>query len=238
MKVPIVKEYGSWVVAALSFTAGMAIGFMTPPVGIKPETVTALLLSVFGIFFLINSKGAFSSFLKSSHRKTNLVWLLFFSGSGVLLLGPVMFRADSHILLFVPLIGLYIVLLSAGREQNLIAQLTGFSLLTLSAPIAFFAASGTISYRLYGAVLIYYAAGPIKVRFRLRRRTFHRLLMLCYCMFSLYMYRRLALPIVTLLPFLENIASVLWVREERLKTTGGIEFAKAIVFTVMLIIFW
>jgi hypothetical protein len=39
-------------------------------------------------------------------------------------------------------------------------------------------------------------------------------------------------------PLLENIATALWLREEKLSTTGYTELAKGILFIVLTGIFW
>ncbi len=238
IKVPIVKEHGSWVVSGLSFAAGMIIGFFTSHGYQEPEIFFNVLLTFTGLAFLINSKSPLSSLIKRSGKENALSWFLFFAVGGSLLLMPFLFKGLSSFIFFSPIVILYVILLYAGKEHNLVAELTGFSLLTLSAPVAYFAAAGVVSYRLYLAVFIYYVAGIFEVRVKTRRRFSYRLFMVLYCLLALILYRFINVSVFVLLPLIENIFSAIWLREEKLKITGNIEFAKGIMFTAILVYFW
>jgi hypothetical protein len=237
MKIPVVKEHGSWVVSALSFVAGFATGAAShrafPDAGMLPG-----LLTLAGLALLINSKSPMASLLKGARTGKSLAWFLVFTVSGCLLLFPFMLNGFRSFVIFSPLLLLYVILLYGGRERNLLTELTGFSLLTLPAPVAYFVATGSISYRLYLAVFIYFAAGVFKVRATTRRDAVYRLLMVFYCAVCPVTYFILGLPVIVLLPLLENVFSAIWTGERPLSMIGNTEFAKGIIFVVLLIMVW
>jgi hypothetical protein len=45
-------------------------------------------------------------------------------------------------------------------------------------------------------------------------------------------------PVIVLLPLIENIWTVLMMREEKLKTTGYIELIKSVIFVILLSFNW
>lgn len=237
MNIPVVKEHGSWVVSALSFGAGFAAGSLDPRAYRAPGVVTVL-LTFAGLALLINSKSPLSSFLRGARNGKSLAWFLVFTISGCLLLLPFMLKGFRSFIVFSPLVMLYVVLLRSGRERSLISELTGFSLLTLPAPVSYFVATGFISHRLYLAMFIYFAAGVFKVRARTERGTLFRLLMVIYCVLCPFTYILLGIPVIALLPLVENLFSAIWWREKPLKTIGNIEFAKGIIFVSIFLLVW
>jgi len=240
MKIPIVKEWGSWAVFIFSCTAGIVTGFSTYPWQTGRDFSVAALLSILGFVFLINAKSPLSSVLRSKgQRKEHLLWFLFFSFAGFALLIPFLTDGLKLFLFFPPLVLAYAVLLSLGKEHNILTELIGFALLTLSAPIIYFVITGEMSLRLYLAVYMFFAAGVFKVRARIKRTSAYRWLMVLYCAvsFTVFFYY-LNISAVVLLPLFENVASVLWMRGEKLRTTGNTELLKGVVFTVLLGFFW
>jgi hypothetical protein len=205
MKVPFVKEWGSWVVFISSCLAAFVAGFKTRPW----ETITE-----------------------------HWLWLLFFSLVGLILMLPFLLAGIKEFSVFSFLIISYIIILSLGREHHIIAELNGFALLTLSAPIVYFVISGEMSLRLYIAVMLFFAAGVFKVRVRLKKNLFYRRVMVIYCAAVLLVFYLLAIPVILLLPLIENIISVILMREERLRITGYTEMVKGIAFIILIATFW
>lgn len=239
MKIPVVKEHGSWAVFIFSCAAAIVTGVMTRPWQSGKDFSFGLLFTVLGLVFLINSKNPLTSVLRTkAQKRENIIWLVFFSLAGLILLLPFLLGGMKTFLFFSPLILSYVVLLYAGKEHNLITELNGFALIALSAPIVHFVITDEISFRLYLAVLIFFGAGVFKVRARLKKTFTFRFLMILYCITSLFAYHYLGIAIIILLPLLENIVSVLWMREEKLKTTGNIELIKGVIFTTLLGFFW
>lgn len=239
MKIPILKEYGSWAVFIFSCASGIITGLSTKPWHAGRDVSVAILLTVLGLVLLINTKNPFLSLIRTKgQNREHLLWFMFFCIGGFSLLIPFLAGEIKTFLLFTPLILGYAILLSSGREHLFLAELSGFSLLALSAPIVYFAITGEISFRLYLAVLIFFAAGVFKVRAILKKTFLYRGLMVFYCAAALVFFFYMDVSAFMLLPFTENIASVLRMKEERLRTTGNKELIKGLVFTVLLGFFW
>ncbi len=133
---------------------------------------------------------------------------------------------------------IYILLLFLGREHHLFTEITGFALLVLSAPAVYFVITGDLQIRLYLAVLIFFTAGVLKVRVRLRKSLFYRWTMIAYCAVSIFLFYLLDISVLLLLPLAENVIYVIRIREEKLRMTGNIELSKGVVFTFLLGFFW
>jgi hypothetical protein len=238
MKIPVVKEWGSWAVFSSSCLAGLITGLKTRPwLTDRPfAAVTALTIS--GLAFLINSKYPLASALRSKGKKEHVLWFLFFALTGFALLTPFLIEGIKTFQFFAILIASYIVLLSSGKEHHLAAELNGFALLTISAPVVYFAVTGEMSWKLYIAVTVFFSAGVFKVRLRLRRTPLMRIVMILYCIAAAVIFYALAISVLILLPFLENIMTSLWMREERLRTTGNMELLKSVIFIILVGLFW
>lgn len=203
------------------------------------EFSVSILLTVLGLTFLINSKNPLSSFLRARERKKEyFLWFVFFTLIGFLLLIPFLTEGIKKFLIFSVLVLSYIILLARGKEHALISELNGFALITLSAPISYFVITGEMALRLYICVFIFFAAGVFKVRARLKKNFTYRSVMILYCAVSSGLFYLLKISPFILLPLIENIISVIWMKEERLRTTGNTELIKGIIFTILLAFFW
>jgi hypothetical protein len=240
MKIPIVREHGSWAVFIFSSAAGITIGLMTRPWQTGREFSLVTLLTVLGLVLLINSKNPLLSAVRSQGgRREHLLWFGVFGSSGLILLSPFLIEGLKHFFIFSLLILSYVILLFRGREHDLLTEINGFALLSLSAPIIYFVITGDLSLRLYSTVFLFFAAGVFKVRARLKKTAPYRWIMVFYCIFSLpVFYFLLEIPVIVLLPFLENVISVARMRDEKLRTTGNTELIKGIIFTILLGYHW
>lgn len=166
MRIPIVKEYGSWAVFVLSCLAALTAGLLTHPWESEREFFNETVLTILGMAFLINSKNPFASLLRAKsdssssegRKKEHLLWFLFFSMVGLAFLTPFLIDGLKQFSVFFLLIIIYVLLLSAGKEHHLMAELNGFALLTLSAPIVYFVITDGMSMKLYAAVLIFFCS--------------------------------------------------------------------------------
>ncbi|MEF9437910.1 MAG: hypothetical protein L0922_03880 [Candidatus Mariimomonas ferrooxydans] len=95
-----------------------------------------------------------------------------------------------------------------------------------------------MSLRLYLVVFIFFAAGVFKVRVRIKKTSQHRWLMIIYCAASLFFFSLLNVSAIMLLPFSENVIYALWMRDEKLKTTGNIELIKGVIFIILFGFYW
>jgi len=238
MKIPVVKEWGSWVVFFTSCLAGLITGLQTRPWLEGREFSTLTALTVLGMAFLINAKNPLASAIRSKGKKEHVTWLLFFTLSGLVLFIPFLAEGAGRFLLFAALIVSYIILLSSGKEHHIATELNGFALLTVAAPAVYFAVTGEMSWKLYLAVTVFFSAGVFKVRLRLRKTPVSRWVMVLYCAAALTIFSLLNISVIILLPLVENIMTAIWLREEKLRTTGNIELAKSIAFLALTGLFW
>ncbi len=250
MKIPVVKEYGSWAVFGSSCLAALFAGMMTRPRESGGDFIATALMTITGLSFLINAKIPFSALIRSkaftesgesetgNRNKENLYWFLFFMLAGLGLLIPFLINGFSYFIGFTLLVVSYSICMAKGKEHYLIAEINGFALLTLSAPIIYFTVTGDISMRLYAAVLIFFIAGVLKVKVRIRKTPAYRITMICYCMAALIVFHFLHISLILLVPLLENVISSIWMRDEKLKTVGDIELAKGIIFIILTGFFW
>ncbi|MBI5675298.1 MAG: YwiC-like family protein [Nitrospirae bacterium] len=239
MKIPVVKEHGSWVVFIFSSVAGIAAGLKVNSRHMDIDFFFVPILTIVGLAFLINSKAPLASvFRTKTEKKAYLTWFAFFSVSGTLLLIPFLYNGLKTFIVFLPLVLGYLILLSLEMEHNIFVELLGFAILALSAPIVYFAVTGAMSYRLYFVVFIFFAAGVFKVRMRIKKDLKYRLLMGFYSIASLFVFFLLNMPLVVLAPFSENIVSAIRMSDLKLRTIGNIELIKGLIFTALLIFFW
>ena len=250
MKVPIVKEYGSWAVFGSSFLAALFAGLMTSPWESGQEFSGTTFMTFLGMTFLINAKVPFASLLRSNiksasgesgkgnRNKENIFWFLIFLLSGLILLIPFLSNGFRYFMAFSLLVITYSIFMSKGKEHHLLAEINGFALLTLAAPITYFTVTGDLSMQLYAAVLIFFVAGVIKVRVRIRKTSAYRAVMIFYCTASVIVFHVLDISIILLMPLFENIVSAIWIRDIKLKTVGDIELAKAVIFIILTGFLW
>lgn len=235
MRVPLVKEHGAWFVFIFSCAAGILVAKTISGYG----TVFNMLLTVAGIALLINSKASLAPLVKGRRiDKTALAWTAIFITSGLFLMVPFFEKGLPHFIMFFPLVILYLFFIGVNKEHLLIAELTGFSLLAISAPIIYFMATGVLSLKLYVAVFLFFGAGVFKVRMRIKKTLFFRAVMVIYCFSILIIYFYSNIPCVLLLPLMENITNAIWFRDEKLKITGNVELVKGIIFLTLLYLFY
>ena len=238
MNVPIVKEWGSWAVFISSLSAGLITGLSAYQWQAGRVFSIKTLFTVLGLSLLINSKNPLASTIRTKGaNKEHLLWFLFFSLAGLAFLAPFLVDGLKPFSIFFLFIASYVILLSHGKEHYLVTELNGFALLTLSAPIVYFMITGEMSLRLYAAVFIFFAAGVLKVRVRLKKTLVFRWITAFYCSAAPVVFYALNIPVILLLPLLENIFHVLLMRKEKLKTTGDIELIKAVIFIVLIGLF-
>ncbi|MEN8263161.1 MAG: YwiC-like family protein [Nitrospirota bacterium] len=239
MKIPVVKEWGSWVVYISSLLAAFAAGLLHSPGQNGRGLPATLIPTILGLTFIINSKNPLSATIRTKGRQQEHInWLLFFGITGLILLLPFLLEGLKFFWFFSLLAVSYIVLLFFGKEHHIMTELNGFALLTLSAPVVYFTITGEMSMKLYLAVFLFFAAGVMKVRVRLKKSLFFRVMMVLYCAAALAVFYLSDISLLLLLPLIENIVSVILMKEEKLKVTGYIELTKGVGFIVLIVFFW
>jgi len=239
MKIPVVREWGSWAVFCSSSLAALVAGLLTRPWNTGRDFSNITLLTFLGLAFLINSKNPLASVFRTrGNNREHVSWFLFFSAAGLVLLIPFFRDGASSFSMFLILVLSYGALLYRGKEHSLLTEYNGFALLTLAAPIIYFTVTGLLSLKLYAAVLLFFGAGVFKVRVRTRKSLKYRWIMALYCALAVVLYAIMNISVIILLPFIENLVSVIVMREEKLRTTGYTELIKGIIFVIFIGFFW
>jgi hypothetical protein len=227
----ILKEYGSWSVLILSYLAGLLVNK-----DITPEFTEVLLFLSLSLF--MNSKQSFTRWMRNASSKISLfVFILQIAIASLILI--LIFR--EALIKLLPLVSIpiaYLILLKYFGEHLIITEITGFIVLTLSALISKFAVTGILDYRLYICITLFFTAGIFKVRVFLKKRAFERVLMVLYVALSIAVFSLLKVPIIILLPLIDNLIFSATLYKVKLKTTGWIEVSKGIVFLILLKIFF
>lgn len=223
----ILREYGSWGVLTLAFLTGLAVA---------GKATWGHLAVYLGVALAMNSKQAFALWARG-RRLDSLrhaaAFLLQLSASAILLFAVF----GTGILKLLPLGLLPVAYLLSFRvlgEHSLITESVGFGLLSLSAVLAGFVAEGSIDYRLFAAVALFFIAGVFKVRVQMRKGIRERCALLGYCAAAGILYLSAAIPLLPLVPLIDNVIFSLKPYRVKLRTTGWVEMAKGFLFLALM----
>jgi hypothetical protein len=220
----LLKEYGSWSVMLISFLAGILISKK-----ITPSSIVSLL----SLCLYINSKQAFTIWIRQKDRRAFYLFSWQTLVATILILTA--FSSDSlKIMPFVSIPIIYLLSLRFSGEHALITELMGFAVLTLSSLIARFSVTGVIDLSLYIATALFFMAGVLKVRIQLKKRMSDRVAMIFYIFIAMALYYLIDMPLIILLPLIDNLIFSLTLYRVRLATTGWIEVAKSISFLILI----
>jgi YwiC-like protein len=223
------KEYGSWSVLIVAYLIGIGVSRAFS------WTLVPLFLS---LGLLINSKQAFTKWNRGTRDRRSLVIFLAQIAAAAAILIPI-FGGDVPMLL--PLLifpAAYLISNKIAGEHFILTEMLGFALISLAAVLAKFLLTGGLDVRLFLGVALYFTAGVFKVKTLLLRKTKDRVLGSLYILFSVYVYFRMHIPLIILLPLVDNFIVTLNPYKVKLKTTGWIEVAKSLVLLGMFIIFY
>ncbi|MEJ2685143.1 MAG: hypothetical protein P8Z71_12200 [Candidatus Sulfobium sp.] len=223
----ILREYGSWCVAVLSYLAGLSVGRQFSP------GAAAVFMSV---VLCVNSKQALTHWLRSKGPDSRESLAVFISQIMIatLLMGIVTWDSLAAVLPFLVIPAAYLLLLRLRGEHFILTEMTGFFLLAVAAPLAEFASSGRIDIRFYIAVAVFFAAGVFKVRVQFTGRGAYRILMVIYLAFAASIYHILELPLIALVPLSDNLVFAAAPYKVKLRTAGWLEVAKGMLFVVLI----
>lgn len=136
-----------------------------------------------------------------------------------------------------PSLSLDLRLLYLAGEHAIAAEICGFGLLALSSLIAKFATSGIVDYKLYIAVAVFFIAGVFKVRLQLKKEFPQRVSMILYVAFAVFAYYLIRMPVIILLPLIDNAIFSITLYRIKLKATGWLEVIKGMAFLVLIALF-
>jgi hypothetical protein len=227
LKQYVLREYGSWGVMILSYLTGLAVSGRT----------TAGALTVFiALSLYINSKQAFVLWMRRRGETPSISLAIFavqVLAATVMLL--TVLRASLGLLMSYALAPLvYLLCLKFLGEHLLFTEISGFVLLSLSALLAKLATTGVLDPALFAAVAIFFTAGVFKVRVRFRKDILHRALMVIYIGFALLVYRLISVPVLVLIPLIDNLVFSITLYQAKLRSTGWLEVLKGIVFLLLM----
>lgn len=225
----ILKEYGSWSVLIVACATGLVVsrGF---------DWKAFPLLLALGL--LINSKQAFTYWSRRKGDTKSLIVLLGqVIGAAVIMLA--IFGSDIPRLL--PLLifpAAYLAMNKVAGEHFLLTEILGFTLISLAAVLAKFLVTGGIDVRLFVAVALYFTAGVFKVKALLRKQPQDRVLTALYSVLAAFLYRGFHIPLIILLPLIDNLVVAATLYKVKLQTTGWIEVGKSLLFLALMTVFY
>ena len=223
------KEYGSWSVLVIAFLVGIGVS----------RGFTWLVFPLFlALGMLINSKQAFTKWLrKKGDQRSFFIFIGQIAAATVILVA--VFGGDVPRLL--PLLAIpaaYLLMNRFAGEHFLLTELLGFALLSLAAVLAKFLITNGLDVRLFVAVALYFTAGVFKIKAVLLKKSMDRVLTVLYVLFAVVVYRGFHLPLLLLLPLLENLVAAVTLYKVRLQTTGWIEVAKSLAFLLLMLLYY
>ncbi|MEJ2697150.1 MAG: YwiC-like family protein [Candidatus Sulfobium sp.] len=227
MKRYILKEYGSWGVAVLSYLTGLSAGGRFSP---GAAAVFAALV------LYVNSKQALTLWLRGKGPDSGKYIAVFLVqiGTGTLLIVSVAWHTFPAVLPFLIIPAAYLLLFLLKGEHFILTEIAGFFLLAVAAPFAELPASGSVDVTLYMAVALFFTAGVFRVRMQFTRQNTYRILMVAYLVLAASIYQFLALPLIALAPLTDNLVCAATLYKVRLRTAGRLELGKGLMFVVLM----
>ena len=232
MKVPearryILGEYGSWGVLLMSSAAGIAA---------SGRAGLASLSAFLGVCLAVNSKQAFAIWNREKASGVSQSAVIFFVqavAASVILMASL----GRSLLLLLPAAAvplLYFLSLRLKGEHALITEASGFMSLALASLAVRAASDDQIDYRLYAAVAAFFVAGVFRVRLQLKKTSAARNVLALYVVGAALLYYCLGLPLLLLVPLLDDLVFAILVYKVGLKATGRIEMLKGIAFVAIM----
>jgi hypothetical protein len=229
VKAYLLTEYGAWSVLIISYLIGLGVSHAWSWTAIPLFLALAL---------LVNSKQSLMKWLRTAtDQKPLIIYLVQILLAATILVA--VFRGEITRLL--PLLIVPVAYLLANKligEHSLITELLGFSLLSMAAVLAKLLLTGDLDARLFLGVALYFTTGVFKVKAVLLKKTRDRVFSVLYTVFALLIYWRIPLPIIILLPLLDNLIVAIAPYKVKLKTTGWIEVAKSLLFLGLFIAYY
>jgi hypothetical protein len=225
----ILKEYGPWSVLTVSYLIG---------IGVSRAFTWKTVPLFFALGLLINCKQAFTKWNRGTGDNRSLV--LFLSQIAVAAVILVVIFGNGIIMLLPLLIfpAAYFLSSKLSGEHFILTEILGFALISLAAVLAKYLLTGGLDVRLFLGVALYFTAGVFKVKTLLLRKTKDRVLGALYILFSVYVYHRMHIPLIILLPLVDNLIVAASPYKAKLRTVGWTEVAKSLAFLGLLIFYY
>jgi hypothetical protein len=223
------KEYGSWSVLVVAYLIGLGVS--------RDFTWTAIPLFL-ALGLLINSKQAYTKWSRRPEdRKSLIIFLAHIVVATMILIA--IFGRDIPMLLPLLIFPLaYLLMSKFAGEHFVLTELLGFTLISLSAVLAKFLLTGGLDVRLFVGTTLYFTAGVFKVKAVLLKKTRDRVLTALYVFFAAFVYHRMHIPVIILLPLVDNLIVAATLYKVKLQTTGWIEVAKSLTVLALFIYYY
>ena len=223
------KEYGSWSVLIVAYLIGIGV--------CKAFTWTAIPLFL-ALGLLINSKQAYTKWSRRTEdRKSLIIFIGHIAAATIVLLA--VFGSDIPMLLPLLIFPLaYLVMNKFAGEHSVLTEVLGFTLLSLSAVLAKFLLTGGVDVRLFLGTAVYFTAGVFKVKALLLKKMKDRVLTMLHVVFAALVYQRMHIPVIILLPLVDNLIVSAFLYKVKLQTTGWIEVGKSLIFLFLFIYYY
>ena len=223
------REYGAWSVLIASYLIG---------VGVSHTFAWSIFPLFLALALLINAKPAFMKWArKADGGKALFIFLCQIIVSALIM--TAIYREDIPRLL--PLLvfpAAYLLLNKLAGEHFILTELMGFVLISLAAVLAKFLLTKGLDVRLLVGVALYFTAGVFKVKTLLLKKTRERVLTVLYVILSVFVYHRMHIPLIILLPLVDNLVVAATLYRVKLQTTGWIEVVKSLVFLSLFIYYY
>jgi hypothetical protein len=217
----LVKEYGAWSVLISVSLIGVGVS----------RTFSWTLVPLFlALALLINSKQALTKWLRRTEDRTSLAVFLCQILIATAILLAVFGGEIPRLLPLLLLPAAYLVMNKIAGEHFILTEVLGFALLSLAAVLVKFLLTDSLDIRLFLGVGLYFTANVFKVKTMLLRRMQYRVLTVLYTVFAVFVYQRMQIPIIILLPLVDNIIAAATLYKVRLQTIGWMEVAKSLLF--------
>jgi hypothetical protein len=225
----ILKEYGSWSVLIIAYLIGIGV--------CKAFTWTEIPLFL-ALGLLINSKQAYTKWSRRTEDRKSLIIFLAHIGVAAVVLFAIF---DGGIPMLLPLLIFplaYLLMNKFAGEHFVLTEALGFALLSLSAVLAKFLLTGGLDVRLFLGTALYFMAGVFKVKAVLLKKKKDRILTVLYVIFAALVYHRMHIPVIILLPLVDNLIVSASPYKVKLQTTGWIEVGKSLIFLFLFIYYY
>ncbi len=228
MKKYLLKEYGSWAVAATAFVAGLQGSAFS---------AGKIALAVICCFLIINSKEAFSKWVKFRDIKGGVLFSLQLV-AGALIFLYITGKDITGFLPFATVPVCYLLFFKLKGEHFIVTEVLGFMVLSLTVLVSFYISTEKTGYIIYLIVALYFAAGVFKVRMQLRKDAMYRVVSFLYLLFVVVVYKLINVSLVLSVPLIDNLVFLLKPYRIKLKQTGWIELVKSVLFVILLFSFY
>jgi hypothetical protein len=223
------KEYGAWSVLVTVSLIG---------VGVSRALTWTLIPLFLALGLLINSKQAYMKWIRRAEDGTSLVIYLGQIVVAAVILFAIFSMDIPRLLPLLILPGTYLLMNRFAGEHFLLTEVLGFALLSLAAVLVKFLLTDDLDIRLFLGVALYFTANVFKVKTMLLRKMRYRVMTVLYAVFAVFVYWRMNLPIIALLPLADNIIAAATLYKVKLQTVGWMEVAKSLVFMGLFIGFY